>query len=165
MPVTPKPRTTRSRSKAGAATPTTPLPFRETPEYRFKCQAEDTHQQLSEEAERVDFEFREVGPHSIFCAVAKMADKSERILHAFVTNPRCEFIVTVGPLDVEGVMWLSRTMAKAVEQSRHRTLLDAVDEAHAEAVERGAWTADSYDAVQAAYAANPRIPACEHCGR
>ncbi|MGW0844129.1 hypothetical protein ACWD26_29130 [Streptomyces sp. NPDC002787] len=164
MTATRQPRAARSR-KAAAAAPARPVPFRETPEYRFKCQAEETCQQLRETAEHVDFEHREVGPHRIFCAIAKMADGSERILQAFVTNPRGEFIAIVGPLDVEGVMWLSRTMAKAVEQSRHRTLLDAVDEAHAEAVERGAWTADSYDAVQAAYADNPRTPACEHCGR
>ncbi|MER6687465.1 hypothetical protein [Streptomyces olivaceoviridis] len=157
------PRTTR-QPRARAAAPA-PVPFRETPEYRFKCQAEETSAQLHQAATRVDLEFREVGPHRIFCAVAKVADGSERILQAFVANPEGEFIAIVGPLDTEGVMWLSRTMAKAVEQSRHRTLLDAVDEAHAEAVERGAWTADSYDAVQDAYAANPRTPACEHCGR
>lgn len=158
-------RTRKGSRKAATAAPKVTVPFRETPEYRFKCHAEEASKALREAAAAVVFEFREVGPHRVFCSIGQMADGSERILMAFVTNSRDEIIATVGPLDTEGIMWLSRTSAEAYEQSRHRTLLAAVDQARAEAVERGVWTAGSQDEVLAAYAAHPRTPACEHCGR
>lgn len=154
-----------SRTRKDATTPTVVVPFRDTAEYRFKCQAEDTVTALRSAALDVVHELRTVGPHVEFCFIAKMPDGSERVLSVFVANGNGELIAHVTPLDAEGVMWLSTTLAKDHEQARHRTLLDAVDACRAEAVDRGAWTATTYDEVQAAYAANPRTPACEHCGR
>lgn len=162
VPPVRKVRTPKGRA---STSPTVSVDFRDTPEYRFKCQAEDTLSALRDAALEVVWESREIGPHRVLCAIGKMEGGTERVLMAFVANGQGEFIARIGPLDPDGVMWLSTTMAAAYEQSRHRTLLDAVDAARAEAVERHAWTANSYDAVQAAYAANPRQPMCEHCGR
>lgn len=111
-------------------------------------------------------EHRTVGTGPVFCAIGKRADGGEVLLLAMVFNPHGEMVAIVGPTDADGILWRHRTMREhSVEVTRHASLLDAVEGARLEAAERGAWDATNYDAVTATYAANPRKPPCEACGR
>ncbi|MFE2991410.1 hypothetical protein [Streptomyces sp. NPDC059262] len=145
--------------------PNQTVPFVKKQAYQFKCQAEEAHTTIAQAAERRETAWRPIGAEQMHCHVAFMPDGTERLLLVVVANPAGSIVALIGPLDPNGSMWLATTTAEAYENSIHADVLSACAAARTEATERGAWTATEQAAVYAAYAANPRRPVCEHCGR
>ncbi|MFD7205930.1 hypothetical protein [Streptomyces sp. NPDC059893] len=145
--------------------PNQTVPFVETQAYKFKCQAEEAHTSIAQAAVRRETGWRPIGTEQMFCHVAVMPDGTERLLLVVVANPAGSIVALLGPLDRNGSMWLATTTAGTYENSIHADVLSARAAARTEATERGAWAAAEQDEVYAAYAANPRRPLCEHCGR